>query len=461
MTPRSTSEGAAHGAAPTARTRTVLATGAALVAAAAILLGGAFSGAPSSDSGQRDTVSRGSASADPVTRLLEGFSTGDTQRFVERLERRVAAERFDTDALVVLGLAYQQRARETGDPSFYSRSEAALRRAETYGGNEALVATGLASLAVARHDFDAAQAFARRALRADPEDASAYGALGDALLNRGRYREAFAAYDTMAAFAPGVASYARVAHARALLGRPAAAIEALELALDTRTPIAEHAAWTLVQLGNTYFADGRLEPAAEAYRTALRRLPGYVQGEVGLARVEAARGQLMRAAGRLRRAVDRLPLPEFAIALGDVLAASGRHAEANEVYGLVDAIERVFEANGVRTELQTALYDLDRGVRLPDALTRARQAYARGPSVQAEDVLAWGLYRNGRCEAARRHSIRALRLGTRDALAHFHRGAIERCVGNLEAGERFFAEALAINPHFSPRWAPVVREALR
>ena len=34
----------------------------------------------------------------------------------------------DAQGLMLLGLAYQQRARETGDPSYYPRSEEALRR---------------------------------------------------------------------------------------------------------------------------------------------------------------------------------------------------------------------------------------------------------------------------------------------------------------------------------------------
>ncbi|MDQ4081587.1 MAG: hypothetical protein M3123_01655, partial [Actinomycetota bacterium] len=62
---------------------------------------------------------------------------------------------------------------------------------------------------------------------------------------------------------------------------------------------------------------------------------------------------------------------------------------------------------------------------------------------------------------ARRHSLRALRLGTRDALLHFHRGMIEGCLGNAPARRAFLAKALAINPHFSLLHAPVAREALR
>ena len=115
----------------------------------------------------------------------------------------------------------------------------------------------------------------------------------------------------------------------------------------------------------------------------------------------------------------------------------------------------------MRTELQTALFDLDHDHDVPGALARARTAFASAPSVYAEDALAWGLYRSGHCAAARAHSIHALRLGTRDALLTFHRGMIERCLGNRAAGAAFLRRALAINPHFSLLWVPVARRALR
>ena len=89
-----------------------------------------------------------------------------------------------------------------------------------------------------------------------------------------------------------------------------------------------------------------------------------------------------------------------------------------------------------------------------------REAYAERRSIEAEDVLAWALYRNGRCEEARTHSELALRLGTRDALKDFHRGMIDRCLGRPAEARAAFSRALAINPYFSPRWAPVAKEAV-
>ena len=123
----------------------------------------------------------------------------------------------------------------------------------------------------------------------------------------------------------------------------------------------------------------------------------------------------------------------------------------------MSAIERLLAANGVRTDLETALFDVDHGIRPGRSLELARQAQSARPSIDGDDVLAWALARNGRCGEALVYSKRALRLGTRDALKYFHRGMIERCLGNHASARDWFGRALRLNPHFSLLWSPVAR----
>jgi hypothetical protein len=56
---------------------------------------------------------------------------------------------------------------------------------------------------------------------------------------------------------------------------------------------------------------------------------------------------------------------------------------------------------------------------------------------------------------AKRYSELALRLGTEDSLKFFHRGMIERCLGNGTEARRWLRLALDLNPGFSPLWSPV------
>lgn len=443
------------------RRRLLLGLAVAGIGVAFLLLGGIFS-SPRAPDPVREAVAAARTNAqrqDALSRLLVGLSSGDTAGYVRKLERRVRLDPENADALTLLGLSYQQRGRETGDPTFYSLSGRALRRAARAGGQMSVIVQGEAALANTRHRFRAGLRLAHEAIRLDPDNGSALGALGDALLNLGRYPAAFRAYDRMTLLTPGIASYTRVAAARELLGRPAAAARADAAALRIDTTVPENVAWTMTQLGNTAFNQGQLTAAASAYRAALRRYPGYVHAEAGLARVEASEGSFRPAVVRLRRAVDELPIPAYVIMLGDILRVEGREAEARQEYALVGAIERLFAANGVRTELQTAIFDLDHRRNVQDALRRARIAYASAPGIYADDALAWGLFRTGQCTEARAHSVRALRLGTRDALLMFHRAMIERCLGSPSA-THWFARALATNPHFSFLWAPVARRAL-
>jgi tetratricopeptide (TPR) repeat protein len=437
------------------RTKASLVLAAVSLASAAALFGGVLGG----------NRAGGSVTApEPATaaRLVNGFAPpGNTEAYVAELEQRIAANGRDPQGLMLLGLAYQQRVRETGDPSYYPRSEEALRRSLSLAPKDYLAITGLAALAASRHRFEDARALAEQAVRLNSRSAEAYGVLGDSLVELGRYREAFARFDRMASLKPALASYSRVSYARELIGRPAAAIAAMKLAVEAGAGTGEPSAWALVQLGNLYFDTGRLALAERRYREALVRFPGYVHAQAALGKVAAARGRYDEAARLYRGAVAKLPLPQYEAALGDVLRLAGRPADAARAYAVVNATEKLLRANGVRTELETALFDLDHGRDVRGALSRARDAYRERRSIDGDDVLGWALYENGRCRAALAHSRRALRLGTHDALKIFHRGMIELCLGRRAAGHAALTRALAINPHFSLLYAPVARKVLR
>jgi tetratricopeptide (TPR) repeat protein len=424
----------------------------AVLAAAALLLGGAF---------------RGSSAAAPpppagaADRFQAGFALGNTAQLISSLQQQLHGNPQSAHVWGLLGLAYQQRAREVADPVYYTKSDGALHRALRLAPNDLVATGGLASLALSRHRFREALAIARRVHKLSPTTAATYGLLGDAQLELGRYSHAFAAFDRLASLKPSLAAYSRVSYARELLGRPAAAIEAMRQALDAATGEPEPTAWVRVQLGKLYWSTGRLAAAAAQYRAALAVEPGYVYALDALAQVEGARARYARAIALERQAVDVTPLPQFVSYLGDLYAVSGRGALARRQYALMDAIRRLLVANGVKTDLETALFQADHGIRLKQTLALARLAQRERPSIDGDDALAWTLFRTGKCDEALGYSKLALRLGTRDALKLFHRGMIERCLGHTAAGDGFLRRALALNPHFSLLWAPVARRALR
>lgn len=379
---------------------------------------------------------------------------------VSSLQQRLRSDPGDWRSHARLGLAYVQQARLTADPSYYPKAQAVLERSLALHGQENFEALlGMASLAAARHQFEDALDWAEQARTANPHSADAHAVIGDALVELGRYDEAFDTYQAMVDLRPDLSTYARVSYAWELQGNHGNAVRAMDLALQAAGSPAD-AAWASVHLGDLHFNAGRVEMAAEQYRRAGALDPSFVPARAGLARVAAARGRLSRAIDDLEWVVQRQPSPEYVIALGDLYAASGKTDQADGQYALVRAQERLLEASGVDVDLEIALFDADHGVRLPEALAAARSVWARRRSVQAADALAWTLYANGRFEEAIGHADESLRLGTENALFYFHRGMIELALGKNDAARRDLSHAIRINPNFSLLWAGEARRAL-
>jgi tetratricopeptide (TPR) repeat protein len=258
---------------------------------------------------------------------------------------------------------------------------------------------------------------------------------------------------------PDLASYSRVSYLRELHGDLAGAIEAMELALEAGGPTAENTEYVRVQLGHLFLATGDTDAAEAEFATSLANLPGSVPATAGLARVRAAQGRLSEAIELYRYATERIPLPELVVALGEAYEAAGHDAEARDQYALAEAMQALFEANGVQTDLELAAFFADHGD--PQrAVELARDAYARTPSVRAADVLGWALFKAGTADEATRYADEALRLGWHDARVLFHAGLIADATGQADLARDRLGRALELNPAFSPLYAPAAIQAL-
>src|SRR4051794_33640951 len=227
------------------RQRLLIGGVAAGLTAATLLLGGVLHASPA-------------ASSAPVVRPP---AADDTATQIAKLQSQLRASRDDVYELDALGLAYQQRARETGDPTYYAKSDEVLRHALRLAPRDLLATSALGSLALSRHRFREALALGRRARSISPTTARNYGVIGDALVELGRYREGFRAFGMMATMRPDVSSFGRIAHARVLLGDVPGALSAFRLALDASLGQGETEAWVRVQLSKTYVSVGKLAPA--------------------------------------------------------------------------------------------------------------------------------------------------------------------------------------------------------
>jgi tetratricopeptide (TPR) repeat protein len=428
--------------------------------AVVVFLVGALGPGGSNDPGAGPEAATPAASADAFLGPVSGVASLDAA--IASLESRLAAVPGDWQASSALGIAYVQRARVTADPSAYPAAQAALRRSlelRPRGNADALV--GLGSLAAARHDFAAALRWGRRAAATAPFDADAYGLLGDAQLELGRYGAAFRSFQWMVDTRPDLASYARVSYALELRGNVAGAIDAMRAAVDVAAGPAD-AAWAAARVAELHFGAGRIDEAEEWFRRARATDAASMEAEAGLAMIAWASDDLRGAIAGYERLATRFPSPEHVATLGDLYASAGETEAAGAQYDLVRAEARLFRANGVNTDLEIALFEADHpdGGSARAALRAARAEWAKRTSVHVADALAWALYANGRYREASAASAQALRLGTRNALFLFHAGMIRLRLGDEAAARSHLRQALEVNPAFSVRWSPVLRDTL-
>ena len=319
--------------------------------------------------------------------------------------------------------------RETGDPGLYGRADALLRGVLAREPRNAGALVERAGLALSRHDFRLGLELARRAQRLEPAGVAALPPLVDALVELGRHDEAERTLQRLVDRKPNLSAYARVSYLRELRGDLAGAASALALASAAGGPAAENVAAIEVLRGDLALVRGRRAEARRAYAMALALVPAYAPAEAGRARLAAFDGDLRGAVARWRRLVARLPLPEYAIALGEAELAAGRVAAAREDLALVRAEQGLLARAGVNSDAELALFEADHGDRAR-AVRLARRAWAAAPGVRSADALGWALTRAGRPREGVKWAARARRLGSADPLFAYHAGVAARAAGD-------------------------------
>ena len=378
---------------------------------------------------------------------------------IRALQRAISAHPDRAAAYSLLGEAYLQRTRETGDASYYVRAQGILERALARNPRDPAALASFAALAASRHDFRLALRYGMRAHALAPQLVRPYGIVVDALVELGRYRQAGRELQRMLDLKPALPAYARASYFRELHGDLDGAVAAMRLAVSAGGGTPENQAYVQSLLGNLEFTRGNRAAALRAYRAALESFAGYVPAEAGLARLEAADGDLSAAIRRYRRIVARLPLPEHVIALGEAELAAGRRAAARRDFALVRAEQRLLAASGVNTDVELALFEADHGSRAR-GVRLARRAWRSAPSVRSADALGWALTRSGYPRAGLRYARRALALGSRDPLFLYHAGMSAKLADRPARARILLERALAGHARFSPLFGPRAQRAL-
>jgi tetratricopeptide (TPR) repeat protein len=371
--------------------------------------------------------------------------------------RRAVQAKPDARRHAALAAALLQKARETGDPAVYVEADRSIRAALESDPRHPAALLEAASLAASRHRFTRALRLARRAHAAVPYSTSPYGVIVDSLVELGRLPEAADALQAMVDRKPTLAAYSRVSYVRELRGDLRGAERAMLRAVSAGGDVPENSAGVYALLGHIQLAQGRVDDAEHAYRSALYRYPVHRPSLAGIAQITAARGDLPAAIREYGELVARSPAPADAVALGEAQLAAGDEAGAARSFAAARRKARAFEAAGFDVRGELAEFEADHGD--PALAVRlARRAYRAAPNGHHGEAVGWTLTRTGRPELGLPWLRRSLRGG--DAHAYYHAAIAARETGRSALAKRWLEHALGSEAVLGPLKARHARAAL-
>ena len=357
-----------------------------------------------------------------------------------------------------LAVAYVEQARLTGNATYYEKADDAAARSFEVEPDENFTALAAqAAISAARHDFSDALSSADEALAINPRDLGALAIRVDALNELGQYDEQLKALRVADRFQPSTAIAARYSYAYELRGDLDRAADILRRAAANGSR--NDKAYTLTLLADIQRKQDRLGAAADQLDVAQQAVPDYLPALVSRARLQVAQGDPEQAVRTWQDVVARQPLPEYVTELGELLQHLGRTDEADAQFAVVRTTIELLDASGVRTDLETALFEADHGS--PErALSQARAEWRQRTSVHVADALAWALHRSGRDREALTIARRATSLDSPEARFWIHRGTIEAALGMTDEARTHLRRGLTTDPGLSPWQRDAARTTL-
>ncbi len=414
----------------------------------------------------RQEQTKGIVTAAPASRFIgtkvrRAASHSPTDDLIEKWTEKTQQYATSANAWVNLGDALMQKARETMDVEYYSRAEAAFKKALELDAKNVDALNGMAWVAGSRHEFEQSIDWAKKAIALDPKNHTAYGLWGDADVEMGNYNAAFQHLQKMLDLRPDLSSYSRGAHLLFVTGNVRKAALLMQKAIAAGAPHAENTAWCRAQLGLMLWNAGYLIPSEQMLEDALKKTPNNYHVLAALGKVKASRKKYDEAIELYKKAIAIVPQHDAVVALGDVYALTGKKDDAEKTFALVAEIHKLNKANGVQGDAQIARFYADHDRNLPEALKIAEEEYKSRPNVFVADTLAWCYYKNGRTEAAKNTIKKALSQRTPDANILFHAGMIHAKSGDRVAAQKYLYQALNLNPNFHPIHAKVAADTLK
>jgi len=359
-----------------------------------------------------------------------------------------------------LAIAFERRAAETGDVSFYDHAEETLRKSFSISAANLEGQKIRASVLLGERRYQEAVEQATAVNKLWPDDVLVYGYIADAQMALGNYAAAEEAAQWMLNLRPGnIPGMRRAADLREAFGDADGAAEMLsaELVQTAPTEVADRA-YVMTRLGRLQLAAGHLNEAEKLLQQAHDLFPNLPYTLEVVAELRRAQGRLADAAQVLNQLYLMNPSAEQAYKLAVALEREGQKNYTQSTYQeferkALQAIDRSANAN-----VELVFYYVDHAGKPQEALQIAKTEFSRRPNVYARDAYAWALAANGRLAEARKQVEAALEVGTRDPGLFYHAGVIATQSRDPKSGAAYFNASLDVNA--LSEFAPAARQAL-
>lgn len=432
-----------------------------LCAWAVTFSGAALAEAPEAMPNPPTPASPGAAANPPALPVPdETRLSARTDDVIEKWERATKQKPDSAPAWVGLAEAYLQKNRETNDPLYYSRMDAAVSKALKVQPDHYTAIKLKSQLHSARHQFQEAIEWTEKAVKANPGDPINYGILGDIYAELGEYEKVEANYRKMMELLPGRAAYSRASYFYELHGDEPSARAAMHMAIQAGPPKGEAAAWCYVHLGHLNFQSGFLPAAEKSYNAALSSFPGFFHAAMGLGKVKVAQKEYPAAIRMYEKALESGPHHEALGALIEIYSHTGQAEKAKDARRRLGDLQKRYLKYDMDIDFEVAEIDAEQGRGLAEALQLAKEEVKSHGNVKAYDSLAWIAYLNGDMETARSAMEEALHLGTQYPLMYYHAAKIQEKLGNRQESIMLFSRALSKSPYFHLRYAPDARKSV-
>jgi tetratricopeptide (TPR) repeat protein len=366
--------------------------------------------------------------------------------------------------LRLLAGQYLKRFRERADVEDLLRAEQASRQALSLQNHRDLSSSMiLASTLLSQHRFQPALQVITEAQKFAPDNPDLTALSASIQMELGHYKTTEHLLKSFTQAGETSGHNAIRARYLELTGDLATARELLKSAMDQMDTFysnsAETRAWFHVRSGDLAFAAGELPLSEQRYQEALNLFPQDTAALTGLSRLYAAQHRWKEALDAANHGIEWVPLLETLAYKADAQRALGDADGVVETEGLMEVVAHLSKVQGIY-DRALAVYYVDHGIHLPEALEIARREVLVRDDIYAEDTLAWAAAANHHWKEAQQAVQQATRLGTQDALIQFHAGMIAKECGDRPTAILHLTQALKLNPQFHHRYADEARQVL-